>query len=346
MEELADNIATIFHDYHNYNNFQFSSSHVMRWVTQFPENDRCFVLEELLHLLGKGIYISEQKGREILYNQVEALGKHYKFRDTFSFLKNVDFLQLQPLHKSQSVLLKLLNEELHNKLGLEIKHCGSNTKQFAIYIDDLLATGGTIFKDIETWLRTNNTDGETNMQSIVSGKKKLAVSLFCKHNWANVDWRLKCALNEDGILNKIKYQCYYMIENHPMNPKSKLNFAYPISSQPPVVQEYLTALPADYKAEHAFRKENTPIVEDFFSSPTNRMRLENVFLLKGIELLQNASQLKPNHRPLGMTPPSYKTLGSGTLFFTWRNISNTTPIVFWWKSADWYPLFPLFHRGL
>jgi hypothetical protein len=102
-----------------------------------------------------------------------------------------------------------------------------------------------------------------------------------------------------------------------------------------------------YKGEYAYRKNNIPIKEQFFSSKSNRIRFENIMLMKGIELLGGVKKLKINHRPLGVTNPTKKIFGTGTLFFTWRNISNTTPIVFWWKitGSDWYPLFPLINRG-
>ena len=56
----------------------------------------------------------------------------------------------------------------------------------------------------------------------------------------------------------------------------------------------------------------------------------------------------PRKRPLGDTVKSHKTLGTGTLFFTWRNISNTCPIVFWWDvfGHNWTPLFSLKNRGI
>ena len=63
----------------------------------------------------------------------------------------------------------------------------------------------------------------------------------------------------------------------------------------------------------------------------NRNKFEKIILDKGLELLQKVKKEKPDprKRPLGDTVKSHKTLGTGTLFFTWRNISNTCPIIFW-----------------
>jgi hypothetical protein len=110
---------------------------------------------------------------------------------------------------------------------------------------------------------------------------------------------------------------------------------------------FLNNLNANRDEKYAFRPANRPGQETFFSTPANRKRFENILLHKGIELLGEAKNLEDNHRPLGMTNPSRKTLGTGTMFFTWRNISNTSPVVFWWEitGSDWYPLFKLLHRG-
>jgi hypothetical protein len=69
-------------------------------------------------------------------------------------------------------------------------------------------------------------------------------------------------------------------------------------------------------------------------------------LKKGIEIINSINNISAEGlRPLGMTNPSYKTLGTGTHFFTWRNISNTCPLVFWWETNGWHPLFPVKNRG-
>lgn len=99
------------------------------------------------------------------------------------------------------------------------------------------------------------------------------------------------------------------------------------------------------KKEYAMRNAKMPVKETFFSSPENRIRFENVILIKGIEILGKVSVLKENQRPLGNINPSFQTFGTGTLFFTWRNVSNTSPIVFWWESKYWHSLFPLINRG-
>ena len=69
-------------------------------------------------------------------------------------------------------------------------------------------------------------------------------------------------------------------------------------------------------------------------------RLERIFLEKGIEILDNTeSKAKQQMRALGYSLPSYKDFGFGALCFTWRNVPNNTPLVFWYAGGGFYPLF-------
>lgn len=346
MNDLAEQISEILCDYHSHKGFNFDPKHVLNWVSQFPENDQKFLLTEFLHILKKGTYVNEQKARELLISNIEAMTVRFRFRKPIDFLANTTFLTLQPKGKSQDILLAILDEELQKKYGVSLKQCGSASERYSVYVDDILATGGTVFRDCVAWLALKNTDETTNLDRVISNKTTLIICVFCRHNWSSPNYRLKLHLNKE-IDSKILFHENYTVENHPNFPTSRFNFAYPTADQPDYVIQYWENLAATNKQESAFRKPLRPSRETFFSSAENRNRFENILLHKGIELLLKAQKLKPNHRPLGAVTPSYKTLGTGTLFFTWRNISNTTPIVFWWAApgAGWYPLFPLHQRG-
>lgn len=100
--------------------------------------------------------------------------------------------------------------------------------------------------------------------------------------------------------------------------------------------------------DYAYRKDENPAKENFFTSPENRIIYENILLQKGISIIEMIkSPVKPNLRPLGLINPNYKTYGLGTHFFTWRNIPNNSPLVFWWQveGHNWQPLFPVSNRG-
>ena len=146
------------------------------------------------------------------------------------------------------------------------------------------------------------------------------------------------------------------MENHPainyFNQNPKFDHAYPLESE--VGSDFLTFIEGAFdrkypmsKEEYAFRNPKFPQKEELFSSPENRNRFEQILLAKGIQIINNIEDLKvPSIRPLGMAPPSYKTLGTGSHTFTWRNISNTCPLVYWWESGGWHPLFPVKNRGM
>lgn len=354
LPNYAENCANIcdkITDYHN-GKPKFDTNHVIKWVSQFDNSDQKFILEELLHLLNNSnIYISEAKARKILLRLMEKLAEHFEFKKTTDFLKNVEFLNMQKKYKSQTTLLQILDEELITKYGIGIADCGTKSKKYAVYIDDILATGGTVYNDCKKWLEIKNDDGNNNVKKLVNKEKLFIVSLFCKHTWGafNVKWRVKYEFNSDVVMDRIKFQANYIVENHPTELNQKYNNVYPIlENQPDLVLKYFKNLKAEKKGEYAFRNSKKPQKESFFSNATNRIRFENILLNKGIELLEKRNFVEDNQRPLGMTNPTKKILGTGTLFFTWRNISNTTPIVFWWKvpGDSWYPLFDLDNRGI
>jgi hypothetical protein len=345
MTATAIQILEIIRDYHNYNGFQFTTKHIIDWAGQFEENDRAFILEEFLFLLQRGIYISEADARRILVESIESLSREYKYKSVPEFLENVDFLRLQKDHKSQGVLLSIMDQELKNRYNKGLAECGNVSGKHCLYIDDILATGGTLYNDMNTWLPQTNAAGSSNLDLIIKNEKTLKIVLLCFHNANTTLWRLKVGLNRDEVLKKITFIYAYEIQNHLGFMNQRLNFAFPLAEESEEVASYWNQLFQDDPGTKAFRRIGTPAVETLFSSPANRIKFENIILKKGIEILLNSKTLKPNHRPLGATFPSYKTLGTGTLFFTWRNISNTCPVVFWWKSDIWNPLFPLNNRG-
>jgi hypothetical protein len=169
------------------------------------------------------------------------------------------------------------------------------------------------------------------------------------HSWGfiNSEFRLIKEFDEN-IRKRIKWFQCYEIQNQLKGHNQKLNLMIPVEEgQPKEVLAYLNSLEeATSNADRAFRKPTQPSKEELFSSPENRERIENIFLKKGVELLKGVKKLNVKQlRPLGYTVKSHKTFGLGTLFFTYRNIPNNCPIVFWWGSNNWQPLFILKNRG-
>lgn len=350
MKELLKQIQSILADYHCDRGFAMTEEHIEEWVNQFEAADREFILSEFLHILNNGVYISKQKAKELLLRQVRKMTEIYKYPDEISYLVDTVFLQLQPDGKSQSILLNLLDEVLQTNYGIGLQQCGSRNKKNYIYLDDVLATGKTVLRDCRNWLSGNDVDEEGNLKAFLDGKINFCIIVFCSHSWAvdNIRTSLKLHFKKDEIIKKLIIYRHYFVENQVLSFNPKLNLAYPINEQPEAVQNYLQSLPATRYESIAYRKTTQPSEENFFSSKENRIRFEQIVLSTGINILGKVKVLAANQRPLGNTYPDYKTFGTGTLFFTWSNISNTCPIVFWWDNPahNWKGLFPLYKRGV
>lgn len=351
MEKIINDIVEIVKTYREDDFFvNLDNKHIRTWVNQFEEKDREFLLRELLHLLPK-TFLTKDKTIKILGKVFEKLAKDFKYKTVEELLEHTCFLHCQPAHKSQSILLDFLDGLLVDKYGRSINDCGNKEIKYWLYIDDVLASGGTFRRDL---IKVIEEEGKDDF-----AKSKISIICihFILHEWGlnNSRYALEQSLGYK-LNNRLKFYRLGMIDNNPRihdywNPSPKFNLAYPLEIEEgkQFLQFIEDAFERDYDMKNekfAFRNPSFPEKEEFFSSPENRNRYEHILLLKGIEIINKIESLNAKSlRPLGMTPPSYKTLGTGTHFFTWRNISNTCPIVFWWEANDWYPLFPVQNRG-
>lgn len=352
LKILAENVAEIAQDYHSdYNEgFAMTSEHVLDWTNQFEETDREFVLSEVLHILQQGVYISKEKAKEILWDFINKATTFFGYQNIEMFLRETHFISVQGEAKSQTILLSILNDILIEKTSYSLEICGTLGVRNYIYLDDILASGGTFKFGIKKFIEDNDL-----LKPLINKEIKLLSFFFCIHSWGvdNTRYSLKKLFNDENLfLDAVKFpiKSYYTIENNLRGFNPKLNLIYPEKSKNEY-DAYLVNLDnATLQSDKAYRKSTQPNKETFFSSKENRNRLEQLFLDKGIEIINKIQDesTKHKHRPLGKTYPSYKTFGTGTLFFTWRNISNTCPIVFWWDNPvhNWKGLFPLHNRGI
>lgn len=348
MQQIADSILGIIGDYQNDFEVHLSSQNIIDWANQFDEGDRQFVLEEFLHLLKQDIYVSKEGAKDLIRKSLIGISGKLKYPTVPAFLQETVFLNLQPSPKSQGEILALLNEVLQEDYGVNLTECGSATQRNYMYYDDLLATGGTISRITGGWLASNNASGVPNFTLVNNGTIRFLVCVFGCHSWGldTCRWLWKFRLKNDEIMKSVKVFYHYLIENQVGKPSERLNLIYPaMEQQLDLVKEYLGSIEATRHEAKAFRRRVQPQTESFFSNPENRIRFENILLNKGIEILRQVNQQTSANRPLGATFPSYKTFGTGTMYFTWRNISNTCPLVFWWRGHGWQGLFPLRNRG-
>ncbi|KRD06355.1 hypothetical protein ASE21_19500 [Flavobacterium sp. Root901] len=354
MEKLIQEIVEIIKDYRKedlgiFYQTEVNEKHVKTWVEQFKEEDREFLLEELLHLLPNS-YLTKENTLEILGKEFETLRKDFGYDSVQAFLDETRFLDCQEIEKSQKVFLSFIDEILQEKYDYSINECGNKEIKNWLYLDDILASGGTFREDILEEIKNYG-----NEKFLASGIRIIA-SFVILHSWAsnNVRYAIDTKLN-NRLNNRLKFYRVVEIENNPKisfyNYNPDYNHIYPIKSVlgEEILEFIESAFERNYgmgNEQYAFRDSAYPKAENFFSSAERRIRYENILLEKGFEIIKSIDHLTaPSLRPLGMTPPSYKTLGTGSHFFTWRNISNTCPIVFWWGANDWYPLFPVKNRG-
>ncbi len=352
MDTIIEKIVEIIAPYRKGDWFvKIDAAHVKKWINQFDEEDREFILNELLHLLPQ-CFLTKEKTIEALEVVFEVLKKDFKYDSIEELLDHTCFLHCQPEHKSQSILLKFLDEILIEKYGRSVNDCGSKEIKYWLYLDDVLASGGTCRRDIVSVIEDY---GKEDFKS--SGISIICI-YFVLHVWgsSNCRFAIEKSLGYELKEDKLKYYRIGTVENNPRihhywNPSPKFNHAYPVECDKG--KEFLdfieNAFDREYEMKnekYAFRSSEHPKKEEFFSSPENRNRYEQIMLNKGIEIINRIENLNARGlRPLGMTPPAYKTLGTGSHFFTWRNISNTCPIVYWWEANDWHPLFPVQNRG-
>ncbi len=346
MHKISQDIYEIIKDYNCDTKNPLQLNDITNWINQFKEEDKLFILTEFLHLLRQGIYVSRKRAIELIWQNFKKSAMMLGYGNNLrNFVLETHFFDTQLDYKSQTVLIKILGDLVNEKVGEIINVNKDFTIKNYVFIDDIIGTGGTVLKFFRRWLSQ-----ETNLPKVLSGEINCLISVFAHHTWAwsNIKWALKCTFESDEVMKRLTLISNYSIENQVKYPSAKLNLAYPKQNSSLLVTNYFSALGATKYSELAYRKEGQPQKELFYSSSQNRDRFEAIILETGIEILNRVNVLKPSHRPIGVCNQQYKTFGTGTLFFTWRNISNTCPIVFWWNNAshNWKGLFELNDRGL
>lgn len=347
IEELAESIYEVIKDYRNHDNIFITQSSIIEWAAQFDENS-LLVLTELNSII-KETYVSREKAKEFIYGHILEYLKLYNYSNITTFLIDTEFLEVQQTHKSQPAILNLLEEVLDEKFKESYLKFKEYPKINFVYFDDILASGSTIGKDVIAFLNKIDSSGKKFDKKIQDNEIKFSISIFCLHTWGFEfqKYRIQKEFN-DKVLRKINWFWNYEIQNHAKFNNQKLNIAKPVKGNNLKINSYLENLSATKYEDYAFRKSNTPVSEEFFTSAENRIKFENILTEKGIDIINMIQgEVKTNIRPLGLINPQYKIFGLGTHFFTWRNIPNNSPLVYWWEvqGHNWIPLFCVFNRG-
>lgn len=349
---LISNVHRILKDYRKgeWGIKAITKSKVKDWANQFDVKHRNLVLAELNHILKKRYY-SKRRIKSVLRREITGMSRDLGFKSTKAFLKHVTFVNVQSAGKSQNDLLRLLNEVLVKRFSMELQQCGQLSHRYTIYIDDMLCTGQTLQRDIIKWGNQVFSNSRiTNKRALELGRTKLIlVYIFChmkeykkklyqigKYYFQNgsFDPDLYCQVSIDNTEGKSKNQM--MIPSKSVLSKKMLQYRDQVNNE---VDEHLFGREFKVLGSRFFRQINYPRRESFFSSSESRNTVEKVFLVKGIDIARNAVNRKINIRPLGYALPSTRNFGFGALCFTYRNISNNTPLVFWYSFTNFQPLF-------
>lgn len=352
MEQL---IASIYDTLKGYRadekdqSVHMTKERIETWIKQFDRPSRLPILTELDSIFKKRYYTKEEV-QKYLEDLVEYFSKEFGFKNPTEFLKSTDFLDLQGYGKSQKIMLSIFDNMIQKKYNITLAECGSVSKKYSFYLDDVLCTGLTMMTNIKEWLEKEFSKGKTNNQALADKSTKLIIFYIVIHekNYNAKIWEM--GKNNMDVLKK-NHTLYYMKEiKNDIYHAPNYDLIYPIEeNQSEEVIEYKKEIidnvdeytvKKNYKTKEDFyRPPDLPKKEVIFTSTENRAIVENAFLTKGIEILNASKAKNPQIRALGYSLPSQKNFGFGALCFTWRNVPNNTPLVFWYVGGGFTPLF-------
>jgi len=351
MDTIIFDIYDIIKDYRaneNDSTVLITPERINQWVFQFEEKHRLTILYELKNIFSKH-YCSEMDAFSFLYKFIVEASKQNNHKNEIDFLLNCNFISLQKKGKSQSELLLFLDELLQVKFNISLNKCGTKSKRYSVYIDDVLNTGLTLINNIKEWCKMSFDFNKTNLQAVEDGSTTLILFYFFVHgdNYIKKRYEIEYKISKT-LSHKHQFVCMHLIDNrHQIN--SSLEIFFPTKKDNQIIERFKDIIKQDVRnytinfskspKEKFYRNSDFPEKEIFFTTKSNRDLIEHIFLLKGIEILNSINSKISNIRPLGYSLPSSNDFGFGATTFTWRNIANNTPLVFWYETDKFMPLF-------
>lgn len=351
MEELIQKIYEEIKDYrsdeeiHIFNpSGQIDIPQIENWISQFDLDYQLPILTEL-HKIFSNRYISKDNVRSFLRGLPATLTKDLKLASPQELLLSTQFLDLQPAGKSQGVMLNLFDEIIKEDYGISLSDCGAMVQNHSIYIDDILCTGNTFVNDLISWGEDSFDGAKSNAQAVIDGDTLLIVICVFFHK-KNLYKKLKQLEHKFGRIFRNKLKVYRIAEIDNSTDYNNEIIMPLEEGQSKAVIDYKNAVLAEVLAskypgepEDFFRRVDKDFNSEIYTSIENRKIMEDAFLNKGIEILASVHARKSNIRALGYTVNHHKNFGFGALCFTWRNIPNNAPLVFWYSSPNFVPLF-------
>ncbi|MEQ5239520.1 phosphoribosyltransferase-like protein [Proteus terrae] len=327
MVVLAESIAQTIEDYAN-NDFcdENDKDHVLKWVSQFDENDRLFVLQQT-DLLLKRQYFTKDNFETLLDKAIKQTAS--------KVLHDISFLDVQLDGRSQSDMLEILNNSCLNTHKFPI-NINDYTKDKFIYQDDVIFTGDRVCRDLEEWI--NNT---------APHKCSLLIVSLYAHTSAlyNIENKLTNIINTSGKSISLSLVCAGRTYENKFIMRNQSDVFWP-KEENVIIPDNLDPIRFTSTAPQGQAPGRTGFAVSYvFRDENDRDRFEKILCAKGFYIISLCNNSAASMKPLGYK--TYRGLGFGGTIFTYRNCPNNTPLVFWWGNPDmdernplskWYPL--------
>lgn len=320
IKQIAEKLA----DYKHVPAMGMCSQHVKKWITQFHESDRRFILDETIRLLDIG-YLSEDNYKHILKAIAES-------RANVPFFRESCFLNIQKQGSSQSELIKSLSDLVSVKFNVVTRESEREyVRKFKsfVYIDDVSFSGNKAITDL-AWL----------IDSYDLSNINVSVYFFASHTYADyhIKNRIESIFSNRNINVVIKTGSMRNVENRVSYSSSSgvfwpRDYSVNIPSEFADSEIYTGTLRTGYSQNKNFQDEST------------RDCLEAILTKVGFDILLKSKSPSDVLKPLGFS--TFKGVGFGGTTFTYRNCPNNTPLAFWWGDYEltgtsaldcWYPL--------
>jgi hypothetical protein len=325
-EELLGSLAQVVADYREGEVPPRTPELINAWLEQFPGESQDALLEALTSVLSR-TYISRATFLEFLRG-VAASDKITGGVVPAAYWKKANLLDIQQGGGSQADILVLFDQVLSETFGFGIADSGSADGDY-IYLDDCIGTGSRLRSDVCAWLESK-APKKVNLHVITP-------ILFMGSWW--IDKRIQDAAKAAGkeiLLHKWRLDRFQM-ENR-RTYKNNCDVLWPVSipKEEQVIDYVKSLIDAGYPPE--LRGAGNPGARGIFGSDEQKRLLEEAFLMRGCQIRAEQAYLPQNARPLGYH--NLDNFGFGSMFVTYRNCPNNTPLALWVEQSEYPALFP------
>lgn len=315
--------------------YRLDECHVERWVSQFDKDEQDVVLQETNALLSQ-CYFSHGKVKQFLFDIIEC-SELWGNGDLIDEIECTQFLNIQSKGTSQSHLLDLLDDMLVENYIVGLPTTPSTQTTHYIYLDDCLFSGNTLRRDLEKWIDSAKANTRLDIIFLATYstgehyiKNKILPSLCASKG---IECRIGALKRYNNFgKDRFYYDCLWPKETADPNVSlfvEKLNQQAAVNNWP----------------IRLFRDRNFNSI--LYTNNESREIFERALLKAGAYIYSCCSEPNSSMKPMGYD--FFNSLGFGAFFATYKNISNNSPLAFWWGDpsigeyhpfSKWYPLLP------